>query len=94
MIKTVLYLPIKKQWFDMIKSGVKTEEYREFKKYYISRFQKKYNIVEFRNGYASKVPSFRIELINIIVGRGRKKWGAPRDIVFILKLGNILTGEP
>lgn len=31
-------LPIKKQWFDMILSGEKKEEYREIKKYYIDRF--------------------------------------------------------
>lgn len=33
----VLTLPLKKKWFDMIKSGVKTEEYRELKAYYFSR---------------------------------------------------------
>jgi len=30
----VLVLPIKKQWFEMIKSGEKKEEYREIKPYY------------------------------------------------------------
>lgn len=34
----MLTLPIKKKWFDMIKSGIKKEEYREIKPYYISRF--------------------------------------------------------
>ena len=34
----MLTLPIKKKWFDMIKSGEKTEEYREIKPYYTSRF--------------------------------------------------------
>lgn len=34
----VLTLALNKPWFDMIKSGVKTEEYREIKKSYISRF--------------------------------------------------------
>ena len=33
-----LYLPLKKKWFDMIKSGVKKEEYRAIKPHYISRF--------------------------------------------------------
>lgn len=32
-----LVLPIKKQWFDMILSGEKKEEYREFKPYYVNR---------------------------------------------------------
>ena len=33
----MLVLPIKKKWFDMIKSGEKKEEYREIKPYYESR---------------------------------------------------------
>lgn len=33
-----LILPLKKQWFYMIKSGEKPEEYREIKDYYVSRF--------------------------------------------------------
>ena len=33
----VLKLTIKKEWFDMILSGQKTEEYRELKDYWINR---------------------------------------------------------
>ncbi len=32
-----LTLPLKKQWFDMIKSGEKKEEYREFNEFWIKR---------------------------------------------------------
>lgn len=32
-----LHLTLKKQWFDLIASGEKTEEYREIKQYWISR---------------------------------------------------------
>ena len=35
----MLVLPIKKKWYDMILSGEKTEEYREIKSYYDSRFE-------------------------------------------------------
>ena len=35
----MLVLPIKKKWYDMILSGEKTEEYREIKPYYDSRFE-------------------------------------------------------
>lgn len=35
-----LTLSMKKQWFDMIKAGVKKEEYRECSEYWISRFCK------------------------------------------------------
>lgn len=34
-----MILTLKKQWFDMILSGVKTEEYREIKPYWTTRFQ-------------------------------------------------------
>lgn len=37
----MLILPIKKKWFDMIKSGEKKEEYREIKPYWTTRFDKK-----------------------------------------------------
>ena len=40
----MLTLPIKKKWFDMIKSGEKKEEYREIKPYYAKRFFKNYLI--------------------------------------------------
>ena len=32
-----LTLSLKKQWFDMIKAGIKKEDYREIKPYYTSR---------------------------------------------------------
>lgn len=34
---SMLVLPIKKKWFDMIASGEKMEEYREIKDYYDTR---------------------------------------------------------
>ena len=36
----MLILPIKKKWFDMIKSEEKKEEYREIKRYWDVRFLK------------------------------------------------------
>ena len=43
-----LFLALNKPWFDMIKSGVKTEEYREIKPSYISRF---YMMPEMRKAF-------------------------------------------
>lgn len=49
MKKKVLTLTISKQWFDMILSGEKTEEYREIKPYWVARlFQNNSNIVDIR----------------------------------------------
>lgn len=37
MKSNVLDLPLKKEWYNMIESGEKTEEYREIKPYWIKR---------------------------------------------------------
>ena len=42
----MLILPIKKKWFDMILSGEKKEEYREFKPYYKGRFFSLFDIID------------------------------------------------
>lgn len=47
-----LTLSLKKQWFDMIKSGEKKEEYRECSEYWISRFVKDFKTMS----------SFRFEM--------------------------------
>lgn len=36
-MEKILHLTLKKKWFDMILSGEKKEEYREFKGYWINR---------------------------------------------------------
>lgn len=87
----ILYLTLKKQWFDMVKSGHKLEEYRELKDYWHRRFNKHYDAVQFTNGYSPSSPRFLIELRGIDKGVGRPEWGAPNSEVYILRLGNIIT---
>jgi hypothetical protein len=94
--QSVLYLPIKRIWFDMVTNGKKTEEYRAYNPYWISRieeFNNKHNVckyVELRNGYGFNVPRLLILLVGIDYGFGRTEWGAPKEKVFILKLGEII----
>ena len=80
----MIILPIKKKWFDMIKSGEKKEEYREIKRYWITRFNNKgilskYNphTIIFRNGYGKNRPSLQCK-VNVRVGQGKEKWGAKK----------------
>lgn len=40
----ILKLTVNKTWFDMFKSGIKTEELRELKPYWVNRLCKKYPI--------------------------------------------------
>ena len=83
----MLILPIKKQWFNKILSGKKTEEYREIKPYYTTRFTNigllnisgrptnNNVLIIFRNGYSSQSPSFEA-LCQLSIGLGRTDWGA------------------
>ena len=89
---STLKLTIKKQWFDMILSGEKTEEYREIKKhweriltndlqYYEQGWDadfKKFDTVHFFNGayYSESLPNFKIECKGIEIKTGNPIWGA------------------
>ena len=44
-----LHLPLKAKWYEMIESGVKTEEYREIKPYWVQRLTR-YGNDELLNG--------------------------------------------
>lgn len=67
----ILHLTLKKKWFDMIASGEKKEEYRQYKMYWKGRFVKEgywhsqtckdFDIVRFKNGYAKDAPTIDIE---------------------------------
>ncbi len=93
----MLTLPIKKQWFDMIKSGEKKEEYRELKPYYDRRFTyydkdlsevfiKGAMQIIFRNGYRKDSPKIKC-LVNIDIGSGNPEWGAtPNKEYYVLKI--------
>lgn len=39
-----LHLPLKAKWYEMIESGVKTEEYREIKPYWVKRLLKDFPV--------------------------------------------------
>ena len=80
----MLTLPIKKKWFDMIRSGVKKEEYREIKPYYTTRIVNELRkslepegqfLVCLRNGYSLKSPEL-IARCCVAEGPGREEWGA------------------
>lgn len=98
----MLTLPIKKQWYDMIKCGEKKEEYREIKPYYISRFKKYFEFddsnnkftndikpILFRNGYSNTSPSF-VANCSISIKCGNPRWGAIDGIeYFVLTIEKI-----
>ncbi len=96
-------LTIKKKWYDMILSREKKEEYREFKTYYLKRFQNIGMITDdgfsmtgverlicFRNGYSNNSPSF-VARCTLEVGEGKTEWGAEKGVkYYILKIKEII----
>lgn len=66
-MKKILHLTIKKKWFDLIASGKKTVEYREYKPYWEKRLVgKEFTEVHFRNGYGKNAPFMRVKLSAIV----------------------------
>jgi hypothetical protein len=119
-MKKILYLPLKKEWYEMIESLIKPEEYRGITAYWIVRLFrdenglkisrlsanflasnieilkwwiesgklvfKPFDFVKFSYGYTKRKMTFEIN--NITIGKGNPEWGAPKEDVFIIKLGN------
>lgn len=77
----VLTLSLKREWFDMIKSGVKKEEYRAIKPYWIKRlFLRRFDSLVFTLGYP-KADDFERRLVferpEVFIHYGKPEWGAP-----------------
>lgn len=56
--KKTLYLPLKKQWYEMIERGEKREEYREMKPYWQKRLTGRIDAVSFSYGYTKRRMTF------------------------------------
>jgi hypothetical protein len=55
-MNTELRMPLKRQWFELTKSGVKTEDYRELNEYWAKRLLKKVHTPY--GGYFSAMSDF------------------------------------
>lgn len=99
-MEKVLYLPLMEKWFNLIKSGIKTEEYREITPYWKKRLMwkdnrgvwqyKTFSEIEFTLGYPKSSDisrRIRKKLMSIQIGKGKKEWGAnPNKVYFVLKI--------
>ena len=86
-MEKTLYLPLKKEWYEMIESGVKTEEYRECKPYWCKRLiGQNFTRIKFSYGYTDRTMTFKFD--GMAIGKGNKEWGAPDNDVFIIRLGD------
>ena len=105
----ILYLPLKKRWFDMIASGIKKEEYREITKYWTTRLVetegnliddftfKEFDYVEFTLGYPSADnydARIRFKLNSIRKDIGRPEWGAdPGKEYYVISIGEKVSNN-
>tara|TARA_R110000868_G_scaffold289369_1_gene549502 strand:- start:2027 stop:2341 length:315 start_codon:yes stop_codon:yes gene_type:complete len=99
MEKQRLHLVLKKQWYDLIDSGIKKEEYREIKNYWNARFidgQIKIGgklfkpseiYITFQLGYTN-VHRIHFECTGLEITKGKLEWGAEKNNTYhVLKLG-------
>jgi len=89
----VLRLTLKKKWFDMIAIGEKTEEYRTPGKWIFSRLiGKRYDVVEFANGYGNHVPKVVVQFCGWHQGPGRPEWGGRwQNRYVVIRLGRVIS---
>lgn len=52
---------------------------------------KHFDAVEFTNGYGNHRPRITVECKGINIGIGNQHWGAPKETVFIISLGKIIS---
>ena len=92
----VLKLTLQAKWFNLIAQGVKTEEYREIKPWTVSRLVdrknncfRKYDFVEFANGYSKTAPRIRLVHLGTCIGTSpvHWEWGEPSGEHYVIRLG-------
>lgn len=88
--------------FQMIKSGIKTEIYREITQYYQEKFDDNKILIgglrhnaesvflRVSNGYSKNRPQLIFLTDELSVGTGKIQWGAPDKECYILKLGELI----
>jgi len=81
----ILHLNLHREFFAAIAAGTKKKEYRRYTPYWRTRLEgRKYDVIHFRNGYATKAPEMLVEY------RGYRIQGKGRNKVFAIRLGRIL----
>ena len=84
-MRHILHLNLHREWFAAIAAGTKTVEYRDQSVYWRKRLEgRAYDIVRFRNGYATRAPEMDVEYLGIRKTRagGKRKYA--------IRLGSIL----
>jgi hypothetical protein len=71
--QVVLKLNLHREYFAQIAAGTKRMEYRDQTPYWKRRLENRhYDVIQFRNGYATKAPEMQVEFLGM---RRIRKWG-------------------
>ena len=80
-----LHLYLHREWFAAIAAKTKRIEYRAQTPYWRQRLEgRKYDVIQFRNGYATNAPEMQVEF------RGLRRYGKGRNAHYAIRLGRIL----
>lgn len=86
MKKKILFLTIKKEYFDAILSGEKKEEYRIINSFYKSRIEnKEYTHIILQNGYSKKSQRLKAKYLGYEIRKISTKIYGNTE-VFVLKI--------
>ena len=84
-MKRILHLNLHREFFSQIAAGTKRTEYRRRTPYWKARLEnRQYDVIQFRNGYATDAPEMQVEFLGL---RRIKKDGKN---VYAIRLGKIL----
>jgi hypothetical protein len=77
---SVLHLNLHREFFSKIAAGTKRAEYRSQMPYWKTRLEnRKYDVVQFRNGYATKAPEMLVEFLGV------RKYGKDRNAYYAIR---------
>lgn len=83
--KAILHLNLHREFFAQIAAGTKRIEYRSQTPHWKSRLEgKKYNVILFRNGYATKAPEMLVEFLGV------RRYGKGKGAYYAIRLGRVL----
>lgn len=83
---SILHLNLHREFFAAIAAGTKRTEYRQCTPYWRTRLDgRAYDVIEFRNGYATNAPRMRVQFLHV---RKVRKWGGR---YFAISLGRVLS---
>lgn len=96
--KKILFLTLEKEFFDLIQSGQKDWEYRDYKEFFITRLMnpdktlKSYDYILFQNGYRKNARQMLVEFKGVKIVKERQGLFKTKK-GFEISLGNVIDKE-